>query len=104
MGWMYVLFAAVTEMIGVTGLKMYSQKKAIMSGLLYLGGFAGSFAFLYLSFHHLQISVAYSVWVGIGTAGAVMLNMAFFGESRNIRRILSVLLIIIGAVGLKALS
>ncbi|MBP2242736.1 paired small multidrug resistance pump [Cytobacillus eiseniae] len=104
MGWMFVLLAALSEMIGVFGLKLYSQRKSIKHGVIYLGGFGASFAFLYASFHYLQISIAYSVWIGIGTAGAVLLNMVFFGESKNKLRLASVALIVIGVTGLKALS
>lgn len=104
MGWLYVCLASVSEITGVLGLKLFSQKKTITSAVLYAGGFGFSFLFLYLSFKFLQVSVAYAVWIGIGTAGAVLLNMIFFGESKSISRMISVGLIIIGVVGLKALS
>lgn len=104
MGWLYVFLAAVSEIIGVVGLKMYSQEKTIKSGALYLTGFGKSFAFLYFSFKYLQVSIAYAVWIGIGTAGAVLINMIFFGESKSIGRIASVILIVIGVTGLKAVS
>ncbi|WNS75848.1 SMR family transporter [Bacillus sp. DTU_2020_1000418_1_SI_GHA_SEK_038] len=104
MGWVFVLFAASSEIAGVIGLKLYSQQKSFRNGLLYIGGFGASFAFLYSSFTYLQVSIAYAVWIGIGTAGAVMLNMLLFGESKSIGRLLSVVLIVIGVVGLKALS
>lgn len=104
MGWIFVLLAAASEIIGVVGLKMFSQKKTWKNGIIYATGFASSFAFLYISFKYLQVSVAYAVWIGIGTAGAVLINMILFGESRSLGRILSVGLIIIGVVGLKALS
>ena len=52
----------------------------------------------------LQVSVAYAVWIGIGTAGAVLLNMFLFGESKSKARIISVFLIVCGVTGLKALS
>lgn len=104
MGWFYVGLAAVCEIIGVIGLKMFSQKKKISSAILYGGGFGLSFLFLYLSFQFLQVSVAYAVWIGIGTAGAVLINMFLFGESKSFGRITSVILIVIGVVGLKALS
>ena len=45
-----------------------------------------------------------AVWMGLGTAGAVTINMIFFGESRRLCRIVSVGLIIIGVVGLKMVS
>ncbi|GGB38552.1 QacE family quaternary ammonium compound efflux SMR transporter [Virgibacillus dakarensis] len=104
MGWFYIFLAAVFEVIGVLGLKLFSQERTMKHGVIYLGGLGGSFAFLYASFLRLQVSVAYAVFIGIGTAGAVLLNMIFFGESRNIFRILSLVAIIIGVVGLKALS
>lgn len=104
MGWLFVLLAAVSEVTGVVGLKMYSQEKNVRNGVIYASGFAASFAFLYISFKYLQVSIAYAVWIGIGTAGAVLINMILFGESKSTGRLISVGLIIIGVVGLKALS
>lgn len=104
MGWLFVILAAISEIVGVVGLKMFSQERTFKSGAIYAVGFGASFAFLYASFIYLQVSVAYAVWIGIGTAGAVLINMIFFGESRSMGRIVSVALIVIGVVGLKALS
>lgn len=104
MGWLLVFFAASSEIAGTIGLKLYSQKKTLRNGLLYVGGFGASFVLLYESFNFLQVSISYAVWIGIGTAGAVLLNMLFFGESKSLGRIASVMLIVIGVVGLKALS
>ncbi|MBY0121267.1 multidrug efflux SMR transporter [Bacillus sp. S/N-304-OC-R1] len=104
MGWVFVFFAGASEIAGAIGLKLYSQKKTFRNGLLYIGGFGASFAFLYSSFNYLQVSIAYAVWVGVGTAGAVLLNMLLFGESKSIGRIISVALIVTGVVGLKAIS
>ena len=104
MGWIYVIIAAALELTGVIGLNNFSKKKSVLNGLLFFGGFGGAFVFLYASFNHLQVSLAYAVWIGIGTAAAVIVNMVFYGESRNIGRIISLIVIIIGVVGLKAVS
>jgi paired small multidrug resistance pump len=104
MGWFFVILAGTCEIIGAAGLKLYSQQKTLRNGALYLGGFSASFAFLYTAFHYLQISIAYAVWIGIGTAGAVLINMFLFGESKNLGRMVSVVLIIIGVIGLRVLS
>lgn len=104
MGWILVILAGTCEIIGAAGLKLYSQRKNIRNGVIYIGGFGASFAFLYSAFHFLQISIAYAVWIGIGTAGAVAVNMFLFGESKNIGRIFSVILIIIGVIGLRFLA
>jgi paired small multidrug resistance pump len=104
MGWLLVLVAALSEVMGVIGLTQYSQEKKLGTGVLYVLGFGASFAFLYASFNYLQVSVAYAVWIGIGTAGAVLINMIFFGESKSAGRLVSLLFIVVGVVGLKAIS
>ncbi|WP_134024990.1 SMR family transporter [Lysinibacillus sp. YR326] len=104
MGWLLVLLAAFSEIVGVVGLRYYSQEKNIRNLLIYLGGFGLSFVLLYASFNYLQLSIAYVVWVGIGTVGAVLVNIIFFGESKNLTRIISIIAIIIGVAGLKAVS
>ena len=52
----------------------------------------------------LPLGTAYAVWTGIGTVGTVIVGMIFFGESTAILRILCLLLIVSGIVGLKLLS
>ncbi|MED4953718.1 SMR family transporter [Paenibacillus sp. FSL R5-0527] len=104
MGWLFVLIAALFELTGVIGLKKFSQRKSMLNLLMFFGGFGGSFAFLYASFNYLQVSIAYAVWIGIGTSAAVLVNMIFFGESKSIGRMISLLIIVVGVVGLKAVS
>jgi paired small multidrug resistance pump len=104
MGWLFVLLAGTAEIVGAAGLKLYSQMKSLRNGVLYIGGFTASFLLLYQSFNYLQVSVAYAVWIGIGTAGAVLINMYLFGESKNASRLISVLLIIIGVIGLRTVG
>lgn len=104
MGWFFVFLASISEIVGVIGLKMYSDKKTLPTASLYFGGFATSFFFLYHSFNFLQVSISYAVWIGIGTAGAVLINMFVFGEPKSTQRFISVAIIIIGVVGLKAVS
>ena len=104
MGWIYVLIASSLEISGVIGLKLFSQKKNLPNLVLFASGFALAYLFLYFALDYLDMSIAYAVWMGLGTAGAVIVNMMFFGESRKLSRIISVTLIIVGVVGLKMVS
>jgi len=104
MGWFLVVIAALMETLGVVGLKRYSQRRNALNALLFFGSFGASFVLLYQSFRYLQLSVAYAVWIGLGTAAAVLVNMLFFGESRSTARLLSLGVIVAGVVGLKAVS
>jgi quaternary ammonium compound-resistance protein SugE len=49
----------------------------------------------------LPVGTAYSVWVGIGAAGTVLMGIVLFSEPVNALRIGSVVLIILGVLGLK---
>ncbi len=104
MGWLLVMAAALMETVGVVGLKRYSQHKTLLNMIMFGGGFGASFVLLYQSFRYIQLSVAYAVWIGLGTAAAVLVNMLFFGESRSRARLLSLAVIVVGVVGLKAVS
>lgn len=104
MGWIYLLIAATCEIFGGMGLHFFSKKRNLANGALYFGGLGLSLAFLYAAFNYLQISVAYAVWTGIGTAGIVIVNMLLFGESKSPKRILSLIAIILGVVGLKVMG
>lgn len=104
MGWLFVALAAISEIVGVVGLKLFSQVKNLRHVVIFVSGFTVSFVLLYQSFNYLQLSIAYAVWIGLGTAGAVIINMIFFGESKSLGRIISLILIIIGVTGLKVVS
>lgn len=104
MGWLFVLLASCLEVVGVVGLKKFSMEKNVWNTVLFLGGFTLSFTLLYTSFNYIQMSVAYSVWVGLGTAAAVLINMIFFNESKRVDRIIGLVIIIVGVVGLKLVS
>ena len=52
----------------------------------------------------LPVGTGYAVWTGIGTVGAAILGIFLFNESRDIARILCILLIVAGIIGLKLTS
>jgi quaternary ammonium compound-resistance protein SugE len=49
----------------------------------------------------LPVGTAYSVFVGVGAVGTVSLGIILFGEPVNAARLISVMLIVAGIVGLK---
>ena len=104
MGWIFVILAAILETIGVLGLKKFSTSKKPKDLVTLVAGFGSAFYFLYASFEYLQVSIAYAVWIGLGTTAAVIINMLFFGESRSIGRMVAVFVIVIGVSGLKYVS
>ncbi|MNH46797.1 Quaternary ammonium compound-resistance protein SugE [compost metagenome] len=49
----------------------------------------------------LPLGTAYAIWTGIGAIGTVLAGILLFGESLAPLRLLSVLLIAVGLIGLK---
>jgi quaternary ammonium compound-resistance protein SugE len=49
----------------------------------------------------LPIGTAYSIWVGVGAVGTVILGIVLLGEPANAPRLISVALIVAGIIGLK---
>jgi len=49
----------------------------------------------------LPVGTAYSVWVGVGAVGTVILGIALLEEPASAARLISVALIIGGIIGLK---
>jgi quaternary ammonium compound-resistance protein SugE len=59
---------------------------------------------LALALRTIPVGTGYAVWTGIGTVGAAILGILLFNESREIARILCILLIVAGIIGLKLTS
>jgi len=49
-------------------------------------------------------ATAYAVWTGIGTVGTVIYGIIYFKEPTDILRMVCILLIICGIVGLRILA
>lgn len=101
MAWIYLFLAGILEVVWAVGLK-YSQNftKFVPSLVTIIGAFS-SFWFLSLSLRTLPLGVAYAVWTGIGTVGAVIFGVICFAEPINTVKIISFLLIVLGMIGLK---
>ncbi len=52
----------------------------------------------------LPAATVYATFVGIGTAGTAVVGMVFFHESTNLGRICSLILIVVGLIGLRLFS
>ncbi|WP_299178919.1 SMR family transporter [uncultured Neptuniibacter sp.] len=63
-----------------------------------------SFWLLSIAMKTIPVGTAYAIWTGIGAVGVSILGMLLLGESRDILRLICLLLIVSGIVGLKLVS
>ena len=101
MSWLILILAGLLEVVWAVGLKFTEGFSKPLLSLITLIAMAASFYFLSLAMRELPLGVAYSVWVGVGMVGAVIVGVIVFGESLGAVKLVSLLLIISGIVGLK---
>ena len=101
MAWLYLICAGVLEIVFALGLKYSQGFTRLWPSLVFVVGGAGSFYLLTRALQTLPVGTAYAVWTGIGAAGTALVGIAFLGESGSVLRLLSILLIIVGVIGLR---
>ncbi|MEI7806925.1 MAG: multidrug efflux SMR transporter [Verrucomicrobiota bacterium] len=104
MAWFYLLVAGMLEIGWAIGMKY-------TNGFTRLWPTAATFATMTVSFYLLSLSLktipmgtAYAVWTGIGAAGTALFGMLILGESREVGRIVCLVMIVAGTMGLKLFS
>lgn len=104
MAWIYLVAAGLLEIGWAIGLKYTEGFSKLWPSVATLGTMIASFVLLSVALKTIPVGTGYAVWTGIGVAGTTVIGMAFLGESREVLRILCLVLIIAGVLGLKLAS
>lgn len=104
MEWIYLVVAGFFECCWVIGLKYTDGFSKLVPSLLTVVAMALSIWLLSVAMKTIPIGTAYAVWTGIGAVGVAIMGMVLFSESRDILRIICLLFIVSGIVGLKIIS
>ncbi|WP_261304902.1 DMT family transporter [Paenibacillus andongensis] len=100
MNWTFLLLAILFETVGTTAMKMSSGftrlGPAIVMGICYIL----CFTLLTLALKQLDVSLAYAIWSGVGTALITIIGIWWFNESVSTLKVISIVLIILGVIGL----
>jgi len=104
MTWIYLIIAGLFECGWAIGLKYTEGFSRLTPSILTVAAMAISFWLLSTAMKTIPVGTAYAVWTGIGAVGVAIMGMVLFGESRDVFRIISLVLIVSGIVGLKLVS
>ena len=104
MAWLYLFMAGLLEIAWATGLKYTEGFTRLWPSLGTGGAMAVSLWLLAVALETIPVGTGYAVWTGIGAAGTAIMGMMLFGESRGLVRILCIVMIVSGIVGLKLSS
>ena len=101
MSWLLLVLAGLFEIGWAIGLKYTEGFTRPLPTVLTVGAMAISLGLLGMAMRTLPVGTAYAVWVGIGAAGTVILGIVLLNEPATVARLVSVLLILAGVIGLK---
>lgn len=99
--WLYLIIAGIFECGWAVGLKYTEGFTKLVPSVLVVVAMGISFFLLSSAMKTIPIGTAYAVWTGIGAVGVALFGMIFLGESREVMRLMCLLLIVSGIVGLK---
>ncbi len=102
--WLWLIAAIGFEVAGTTMMKLsegFSRlAPSIAMGVFYLL----SLGALTMALKRIDVGVAYAIWAGLGTALIATIGVVLFGESVGLLKSVSIILIILGVVGLHLAS
>ncbi len=104
MAWVVLFIAGLLEIGWAIGLKYTDGFTRLWPSIATAGAMVVSFLLLSQALKTIPVGTGYAVWTAIGAVGTVVIGMVFLNEPRELGRILCVLMIIGGVIGLKMSS
>ena len=101
MAWVALLLAGLLEIGWALGLKYSDNFTNFWPSVATVIAIILSFALMSVALQSVPFGTAYAVWTGIGAAGSVAVGMVLFKEPTDILRVLCLLLIVTGIIGIK---
>ncbi len=100
MTWLYLVLAILLEVSGTTCMKLSEGFTRMVPSILLVVFYTLSFGMLTLALKRIDVSVAYAIWSGVGTALIASIGVLWFKEPATAMKLISLGLIIVGVVGL----
>ncbi|MEO8384519.1 MAG: quaternary ammonium compound efflux SMR transporter SugE [Betaproteobacteria bacterium] len=102
--WLCLFIAGCLEVVWALGIKYTEGFSKPVPSLITGSAMIASVWLLAIALKSIPVGTGYAVWVGIGAVGAAIGGVLLFEESKSLPRMLCILLIVAGVVGLKLVS
>ena len=99
--WLYLFAAILFEVAGTMSMKFSEGFTRLLPSVLIFVCYAIAFTFVTFAIRRIEISVAYTVWSGVGTTLIALIGICYFGEQATALKLASIGLVVAGIVGLK---
>jgi small multidrug resistance pump len=104
MSWLLLGASIVVEVLGTMSMKLSEGFTRPLYSALVAVFYALSIAGLALVLKRIEVSVAYAVWSGLGTAFIAIVGVSVFGEALTVVKVVALVLIVVGVVMLNMVS
>jgi len=101
MAWILLSVAILFEVAGTTSMKFSEGFTRLIPSALIFVFYGIAFTALTLALKRMDLSIAYAVWAGVGTALTAFIGFAVFQEIFTWQKTFCIALIIVGVVGLR---
>lgn len=98
MHWLYLMLAILFEVAGTTSMKLSDGFTKPLPSVLLIIFYVASLSFLTLTLKHIEVSVAYAIWSGVGIIIITLIGFLYFSEHISPVKVISIILIIVGVV------
>lgn len=99
--WIYLILAIITEVLGITFMKLSDGFRYLGPSLCIFIFYGLSLFFLSISLKRLEVGFAYAIWSALGTLLVFMIGVGVFQEPLTLLKTVSLACIIVGVMGLK---
>lgn len=104
MAWLLIVVAGLFETAFALSLKLSEGFTRHVWTAMFLVCSVISFSLLATALKSLPVGTAYAVWTGIGVVGTAVVGMVWLGEATSVVKLLSIVAVIAGVVGLQLTS
>jgi small multidrug resistance pump len=100
MSWILLIAAICMEVCGTTCMKLSDGFTKLLPSVLIFVFYALSFTLMTFAVKKLDLSITYAIWSGVGTFLIALIGLFWFKEPLTILKVVSMVLVIAGIVGL----
>ncbi|GAA2525305.1 DMT family transporter [Pilimelia columellifera] len=101
MAWLVLVLSGVLEAVWAVALARSAGFTRLAPSVVFVVALALSMIGLGYALRTIPVGAGYAVWVGVGVAGTALAGMLMLGESTSALRVLSLVLVLAGVIGLK---
>lgn len=101
MAWLLLCTAGVLEIAFAFFMKSSEGFTRLTPAILTIVTGLSSVILLSIALRTLSVGTGYAVWTGIGAAGTAIVGIAVLGDSTSAPRLLCIVLILAGVIGLR---